>query len=499
MKEKIEINLNTCTAKLIWESFWVPTSLAQIQFQIQIPKHLRCITFFAVYDEKQKLRMQCLLSYGELHFSIGDSPERNTPGAIMGAVNAGQWSLLIGKMFEGEENPIEQESVVTVEITDEETIAEQSLDVSWMKEETGFNLDKTLFPWEKVFDTKAGWYKGDFHTHTRLSDGKELIENAMKKAKDMDLDFYVPTEHNLWHTGWKKTDLLVLPGVEVTTDLGHFNIFGITERPEEIDKMLMAATADEVAYCMTQIIEVANQKEWPVSINHPFLHVWKWHLRDISLDRVQCLEIINDPTYMYAKDANEEAISFLDCVWESGIKIYAVGGSDSHNLIEERYESAVEPSIPGDPATYVYCNSLTADTLLEGVRKGRMVVARHCRVIPHIYSHVQNYFPGDEITENEITYEAEICGIKDYPEVFLIGNTGENEVTRMPLQVIKTENGTYKVKKKVRMNVGYWKWLRLEVREHNGDFLAYVNPIYAGEKKECHRTFGEIENVWKQV
>ena len=58
------------------------------------------------------------------------------------------------------------------------------------------------------------------------------------------------------------------------------------------------------------------------------------------LDGVDCLEIINDPTYPDAAHANDKAVHFLDELWNDGYRIYGVGGSDSHNLIEERYEGA---------------------------------------------------------------------------------------------------------------------------------------------------------------
>ena len=52
--------------------------------------------------------------------------------------------------------------------------------------------------------------------------------------------------------------------------------------------------------------------------------------------------IVNDPTYEYAKESNEKAIRFLDLLWQEGYRIYGIGGSDSHNLIEERYDGALE-------------------------------------------------------------------------------------------------------------------------------------------------------------
>ena len=61
---------------------------------------------------------------------------------------------------------------------------------------------------------KKGGYKGEVSiTHTRLSDGKETVANAMEKAKQMQMDFYVPTEHNVIHTGWKHTEVMIVPGM----------------------------------------------------------------------------------------------------------------------------------------------------------------------------------------------------------------------------------------------------------------------------------------------
>ena len=62
-----------------------------------------------------------------------------------------------------------------------------------------------------------------------------------------------------------------------------------------------------------------------MSINHPFLHVWKWKFHSIPLRMVQFLEIVNDPTYEYAKESNEKAIRFLDLLWQEGIESTELG------------------------------------------------------------------------------------------------------------------------------------------------------------------------------
>ena len=109
--------------------------------------------------------------------------------------------------------------------------------------------------------------------------------------------FMLPTEHNLMHTGWCKTSLCVLPGIEVTTDKGHMNLFGITEMPEKILEIVKHNGEEIIDTYMDQTIAQAKQKGWIRSINHPFLTIWKWQFENTDLRDINCMEIINDPTY----------------------------------------------------------------------------------------------------------------------------------------------------------------------------------------------------------
>ena len=96
------------------------------------------------------------------------------------------------------------------------------------------------------------------HTHTTLSDGKDTVRRAMQKAAMQGMDFYVPTEHNLMHTGWCETKLLILPGIEITTDLGHFNIFGLRKHPSELQSVMMAQDVEAVQDSCIAIMEEAR-------------------------------------------------------------------------------------------------------------------------------------------------------------------------------------------------------------------------------------------------
>src|SRR5699024_8417032 len=139
-----------------------------------------------------------------------------------------------------------------------------------------------------------------------------------------------------------------------------------------------------------------RENHWITSINHPFLTIWKWRYDQTDLDDIDCLEIINDPTYTDAKDSNEKAVRFLDALWQDGHRIYGVGGSDSHSLIEERYEGADLPSSRGGPATWVCCGERTPDNLMAAVKAGHMCVTRFCRMTPVIHGRSEERRVGKE-------------------------------------------------------------------------------------------------------
>ena len=128
--------------------------------------------------------------------------------------------------------------------------------------------------------------------------------------------------------------MLILPGVEITTKIGHCNLIGIDKMPERLPEIMEYADTPEVKEYLYEILREAKKREWIISINHPFLTIWKWKYGEVGLDDITCLEIINDPTYTDARESNDRAIRYLDFLWEDGHRIWGIGGSDSHNLIE---------------------------------------------------------------------------------------------------------------------------------------------------------------------
>ena len=509
MSKQIKYEISHQTEQLHWESTEIPGMISGLLIQADMPEKCRCMAFILVKDPEGVIRLQKLLGHGEQKLGIGLTTKETSIGGVPGTIQPGTWQIGIGIFTEyvaqvlGEN--VEELCITITEIheNDKENtvkkaeiqgeISDPILGSCWVKK--GLYISPELYDWQKVYQEESRWYKGDFHTHTRLSDGKEPITNAMKKAKDMKMDFYVPTEHNLIHTGWCDTSLCILPGVEITTDFGHMNLFGITEFPERIlDIVAENGKKSKVSGYVDEIISEAKEKGWLTSINHPFLTIWSWRYRETLLDGIDCLEIINDPTYPDAPQANDKAVRFLDELWNDGHKIIGVGGSDSHNLIEERYEGATLPSIAGDPGTYVFCNQLTPSHLMENVKKGHVCVTRFIQVEPHIMAGEKEYLPGEELVEvSEITYRALIRDAEEKPVVYLIKNG-----IKTKLSVEQKPDGTYEIQECIALEHGKWQWIRLEIRTQAGELLGYVNPVYQGKKEPEYTTFGEIADRLEQ-
>ncbi len=489
MEERIIFKIGKASHKLHMESLDIPCAATQLHIDVVLPGELRYMGFILAEDPDKNIRLQKLLGYGEQRLGIGESVQDTTIGGVPGRIQAGSWRIGLGIFTEYVEHTLgERTEEITVIVSDKKEKISDPIDGEcWVVK--GLCISEEKYMWDKVYGEEKRWYKGDFHTHTRLSDGKESIASAVHRAEQVEMDFYVPTEHNLMHTGWCKTSLCILPGIEVTTDKGHMNVFGIQKMPERIFDIVAHNGEAIVDSYVEDVIFQAKQEGWILSINHPFLTIWRWRYSQTKMQDIDCIEIINDPTYPDGPPSNDMAIRFLDTVWKEGHRIWGIGGSDSHNLENELYEGAVLPSAAGDPGTWVFCPSLTPRNLMESVKEGHICVTRFCRIEPEIYVGREKYLPGSRITDRACTviYKAEVTGLDQEPDIFLVL---DGEYKKLP--VANPSPGIYSIRAELDLAETLWQWFRLEARSSGGDFLGYVNPVWRGNKVPKLKTFGEI-------
>lgn len=456
--------------------------------------------FLRVYDPAGRLRFQKQLSFSSPVICLGQGPMETTMGGIPGELPAGEWRLCFAAYPDNARSMAERGGITfSVTVSDAGAMPAEPIGENLWAD---INFDYTGYDFHKIYRRGKGWYMGDFHTHTQLSDGEELPSRAMEKARFMHMDFYTPTEHNAVHTGWPATDLLILPGVEATSPLGHANLFGLDRIPDGLDRLVTAREKDgaEVAEVMEGLVRQCKERGWLFSINHPYLYTWKWLYGDMALSNVNCLEIINDPTYAadpeaQAEEANRKAVCLADCLWADGYRICAIGGSDSHRRIDEPYPGAGEPSIPGDPATWLHMGSLSPEHLLKVLKDCRCYVTRHCRVESEIRALdsdgrlLREVTFGDILSRDtrKVSASLTFSGLSAEPKVFAVFNGKRLELP------VGREDGKYTVQTVISLVQTPYEWLRFGAETAEGDFLFYGNPLTKGKKKHQFHYFRDTE------
>jgi hypothetical protein len=435
-----------------------------------------------VWDPGKKLRVQSLYINEPKEIMLSANPADTSFSAVPGPILKGEWKLeVLAATYKAS-----PDYRFSFECGHGTSACDFEKCESWTDGSENSGLFLNLYDGSKVLKAEQGWFKGDFHTHTTESDGKMSPAEGMAQAKKMGLDYFAATDHNILPTKWLKDDMLTIPGVEITSSKGHFNALGLTKwidwRPTCTDGGM------ETEEGMNRIISEVKAAGAVVSINHPMLKPWEWQFKTTPLSEVDVIEIWNDPTYKDNPVAAEEALKLWDTLWNDGHQIYGIGGSDSHLRPDESYEKGGPPSVIGDPATYVFADGLSADSILSGVRKGNVYVSRGPVLDCKVKVVGKSILPGSDLSafgsegSIEFTYEINVEDIPDRAYIRWIHNG--TEVMKKECSPAVTESFQWQ---KNELN-----WLRFEIRDQDGKLLAFANPVFAGEKKPSIATWGEL-------
>ncbi|MCQ6562358.1 CehA/McbA family metallohydrolase [Paenibacillus mendelii] len=351
------------------------------------------------------------------------------------------------------------------------------------------NYKLDTYDWHECRDETARWYKGDFHTHTVLSDGKMTPERNMEQAEIMGLDFFVATDHNLISTSWPQGRVLVIPGVEYTSGSGHWNALGVRQWYNWTYNAPDGGIGTGEG--MNRLLAEVGQGGGLRSINHPMLTPWAWVYEDTLLENVDCMEIWNDPTYSTNPAATERALVLWSTLWNEGWRLPGIGGSDSHMLPTETYSDGSPPSLIGDPGTYVYAERLSPAAILAAVQAGRVYVSRGPVLDVKVIVGEEEYPLGSDLTEavaasvdGEVDIRLAVTGAAQ-GRLHIITNGTETSVQDIP-----EEDSAFAFK--LQWRAAEYEWVRAEIRTAGGELLAFTNPVYHGQKNTTIRTWGEL-------
>ncbi len=349
-----------------------------------------------------------------------------------------------------------------------------------------------LLPLSKVHAPNPRWYRGDFHCHTRHSDGVLTPLELAQLGQTEKLDFFVITDHNTLdaYAGFgENPGLLVIPGTEVTYKGGHFNVFGIEQADDWVAQMdyIPAPRAEDKYPTLSALMERTASLGLLNSINHPLLAPWAWEFPDTELRHLHCLEIWNDPSWPDNRRDNPRAIKLWTRWLNDGWRITAIGGSDFHRPQPPAGQTK-PPDRLGSPTTHIYADNLSGQAILAAVRQRRAWVSMagtQATFRAQINGQTYEIGADAEQASGPIELSATVANCPAPARAQFIRNgdvVAETAVTSAAeLRFTDTLDSAQAV------------WYRFDVYTEDGLMLALTNPIYTGPRRAPTRhTYGEF-------
>ena len=312
---------------------------------------------------------------------------------LAGPVPAGTWNVVVGKaQLAGE--PVSYDLRV------------------FLREAPTLAPEPQRSTYEPVPALREGpdWYAGDLHVHSRQSgDASPSMDAAATFAEAQGLDFIELSEHNtssqmqlMNDVQDRHPDLLLLPGIEVTTYDGHANAIGAT-RWVNHRVGLDGLTA-------TQMVQQVHDQGALFGLNHPTLALGDlcigcaWE-HDVDGGSIDAYEIITGSVDTPAGAAHPSALAAWDVLCAEGHHVAAIGGSDDHRGGQG---TGLLDSPIGSPTTLVYAERLDAASILAGIRAGRTVVKLGGPDDPMVTLWPDAPLDGDTVTADSTVVEATV-------------------------------------------------------------------------------------------
>lgn len=331
---------------------------------------------------------------------------------------------------------------------------------------------------------QAGWYRGDFHSHTYCSDGyyspNQLVEVALAEG----LDFLAITDHNTIDAFGElspEPDVLIIPGLEVTLNEGHFNVFGIPGWLEWMEPICGGQITTSLAgqhRTTTELLRDITTAGLLTSMNHPFLKPWEWRDGTTELRFLDCLEIWNDPSWPDNVQANPQAVAlWTDCL-NAGYRLTAIGGSDYHRPAPRPGEDKPAERL-GLPGTCVYAAELSTAAILAGLRQRAVYVTMGPQVTFQARVGGGVYPIGADMGElrGPIEFSAAVVGYNLAGPVSASARIVKNGRIVADAPLSGDETRLFYTEPTASAAPA---WYRLDVFDQAGQLLAITNPIYCG-------------------
>ena len=378
------------------------------------------------------------------------SKEWASLGFLKGAIEAGEWEVEI------DVHRILPPGNISYRV-----------EVSWTADETVVTSDDPL----PALPTKnksrgPGWYTGDLHGHTKHSDGDYSPAEYLAVAHERSYDFVCLTDHNTF-TGVQELKQLagngitVIGGVELTTFYGHAVVLGLDGWIEWRirDGETMSALAIELQKKGALYI-IAH----PKSEDRPFCPGCRWAYSDMLPGPARHVEVWNNS--WISRGNNEQAVLQFYQWLNTGLRMVATGGTDTHRPMPETFRIA---------QNRVYAQDNTQEEILAAVTRGHSYVT--CGPVLRfdaVASDGTQTGMGDIASPGSLAIR---CGWDD------LGDPSEPLEAILISQSKKVKRWDCAARNDVSIEIASeaGQWFVLELRNRDGELYALSNPIFVGQ------------------
>jgi hypothetical protein len=349
----------------------------------------------------------------------------------------------------------------------------------------------------RVIHPEADWYRGDFHVHSNFSDGSFPPSRLVEIAKSERVDFFLMSDHNTIDGLWElmpDSDVLIIPGMEVTLKIGHFTVLGIHGWHNWMENICVYPYDDDLAWGkerspIKEIFIQATRQGLINCIVHPLKKSWGWSDPQTNLNYVHCIEVCNCPGDPENDLGTPKAIRFWTELLNIGYRTTALGGSDYHRTVPDpAYTGTHSRESIGLPITYVYAEELSSNAVLSAVMRRRVYISLGPKVSFQADVNGKVYDIGQDVGPfmGEIKFTSIVSECHDNAYIQIVKN-GEivADGTVLGGKTMLFYNDT--------TTLSDSNWYRLDVYDANGAMLAITNPIFVGRRKHTQiQTYGEV-------
>ncbi|GBF74025.1 phosphoesterase [Paenibacillus sp. 598K] len=296
------------------QAFDMPAGMETIEVCMEVSQDRQAVIDLGIADP---YRLRGWSGGARTSFSIG--PAFATPGYLAGELHEGRW-----------------------------TIVHNAYAVP--------NQGCTVTVWITFYPRKGRWLKGDLHTHSVHSDGTYTITEKISIMEELGCDFLALTDHNTVSQNKVLSDdtsLVLIPGMEFTTNDGHSNFLGVNDPIQDFRVANEAEVHERFAQARSQGAKIV--------LNHPHCDYcpWEWSF-DVAYDWI---EVWNGPW----SNRNARAIAWWQQQLSDGKRIVAVGGSDVHHP---------NPWVKhAEPCVWVWSEIKSLAGIMAGIEQGHVFIS----------------------------------------------------------------------------------------------------------------------------